>query len=378
MAARSDPDTLIDSIYAAVAEPVRLKEALGRIVAAVNACGAHLVGVDRKTREVVLSSITGLPSLGEVDYNERYARVDPRLPICFHARVGEWISCHEYLPQAFVDENEFFQDFYVPYGCRFMSAVKLVDNDRWAAILGVHRGVRQQPLPAEAFRLLNRLTPHLQRALGLIEKSARLQTQRSVIKATLDGLAHGALVCDTRGQIYVANDPALALLADGDGLSLREDRIWAHEARAQARLTELLSQSGHSSTAGATQVQRALAVPRLSRLPSYQLIFRKVESQRSAFAFEGQWLWSVLISDPNGAKVPTALALAVLYDLTPAEARLATLVTKGYTPERVAEEHCANLATVRSQLSSLFSKTGTRHQAELVRLFSSVPQFHEP
>jgi DNA-binding CsgD family transcriptional regulator len=238
--------------------------------------------------------------------------------------------------------------------------------------------VRQEPLPAEAFRLLNRLTPHLQRALGLIEKSGRLQTQRSVIKATLDGLEHGALVCDTRGQIYVANDPALALLAAGDGLTLREDRIGAHEARAQAKLTEVLSQSGNSSTAGATQFQRALAVPRRSRLPSYQLILRKVESQRSAFAFEGQWLWSVLISDPNGAKVPTALALAVLYDLTPAEARLATLVTKGYTPERAAEENCAHLATVRSQLSSLFSKTGTRRQGELVRLFSSVPQFHEP
>ena len=60
--------------------------------------------------------------------------------------------------------------------------------------------------------------------------------------------------------------------------------------------------------------------------------------------------------------------LAELFQLSPAERRLAELLAQGLAPE-----HCANVLnisinTVRTQLRALFRKTNTERQAELVSL----------
>jgi DNA-binding CsgD family transcriptional regulator len=57
-----------------------------------------------------------------------------------------------------------------------------------------------------------------------------------------------------------------------------------------------------------------------------------------------------------------------LYRLTPAESRVAAAMALGQTVEEIAAANRVTEATLRSQLRSIFSKTGTRRQADLVRL----------
>lgn len=60
----------------------------------------------------------------------------------------------------------------------------------------------------------------------------------------------------------------------------------------------------------------------------------------------------------------------MLYGLTPAEARLALGLLQRDTPADYAERHQLSLATVKTHLRNLFAKTGTRRQADLMRLLS--------
>jgi DNA-binding CsgD family transcriptional regulator len=55
-----------------------------------------------------------------------------------------------------------------------------------------------------------------------------------------------------------------------------------------------------------------------------------------------------------------------LYDLTPAEARIARGIASGKTVNDLASEAGLAAGTVRQQLKSVFSKTGVSRQAELV------------
>lgn len=66
-------------------------------------------------------------------------------------------------------------------------------------------------------------------------------------------------------------------------------------------------------------------------------------------------------------------ALRQLYALTPSEARLAERLMAGDTPERAAEALGVTVATVRTYLASIFRKTETNRQAELVRLLTAPP-----
>ena len=67
-----------------------------------------------------------------------------------------------------------------------------------------------------------------------------------------------------------------------------------------------------------------------------------------------------------------AQALALLYDLTPAEVRVFESVVAGATPAEIAARLGLAPSTVKTHLLRVFDKTGCRRQADLVRLASSL------
>jgi DNA-binding CsgD family transcriptional regulator len=70
---------------------------------------------------------------------------------------------------------------------------------------------------------------------------------------------------------------------------------------------------------------------------------------------------------------PSEELLGALFGLTRAEARLARGVLTGSTAGEYARQAGVRMATVRTQLHSIFIKTGVTRQAELVALLSRVP-----
>jgi DNA-binding CsgD family transcriptional regulator len=82
---------------------------------------------------------------------------------------------------------------------------------------------------------------------------------------------------------------------------------------------------------------------------------------------------AVFISDPaQGAKtVPEVLRR--LYGLTKAESRLVVLLLEGESIDVAARELGISAPTARTQLKSVFQKTGTGRQSDLIRLVMSGP-----
>lgn len=64
--------------------------------------------------------------------------------------------------------------------------------------------------------------------------------------------------------------------------------------------------------------------------------------------------------------------MAALYRLTPGEAALVKALANGTTIEAFAETRQVSLATVKTQLQSVFAKTNTRRQSDLMRLVYSI------
>jgi len=65
-------------------------------------------------------------------------------------------------------------------------------------------------------------------------------------------------------------------------------------------------------------------------------------------------------------------ALAVLYDLTPAEVRVLELLAAGSAQAAIAEALGVAPSTVKSHVLRIFDKTGCRRQVDLVRLASKL------
>jgi DNA-binding CsgD family transcriptional regulator len=80
-----------------------------------------------------------------------------------------------------------------------------------------------------------------------------------------------------------------------------------------------------------------------------------------------------LIGDPERAQRLPFETMRSVYGLTPAEAKLALLLLEGKSISEAAHENEVTKDTVRSQVKSIFLKTGTRRQGELIGLLSSIP-----
>ena len=82
---------------------------------------------------------------------------------------------------------------------------------------------------------------------------------------------------------------------------------------------------------------------------------------------------AVLVLTP--VTLPRALPVELvqsLFDLTPAEARVARSLSAGETVENIASIGGVSLNTIRTQVRGVLEKTGCRRQAEVVALLSGI------
>jgi DNA-binding CsgD family transcriptional regulator len=70
--------------------------------------------------------------------------------------------------------------------------------------------------------------------------------------------------------------------------------------------------------------------------------------------------------------VPPEALLRRLFELTPAEARLAQGLSRGESLEEVAQALNVKMSTARTQLAAIFGKTQTGRQARLVAMLSRL------
>ena len=81
-----------------------------------------------------------------------------------------------------------------------------------------------------------------------------------------------------------------------------------------------------------------------------------------------------MASDHHGLAPPIdSSMLYAVFGLSPAECRIATLLAEGLSLKQIAEVQGTQHDTVRKQLRSIYQKTATNRQPELIRLLLHLP-----
>ena len=80
-----------------------------------------------------------------------------------------------------------------------------------------------------------------------------------------------------------------------------------------------------------------------------------------------------LVAPLDRRRFATVRQLMALFNLSAAEARLARALCHGDSLDEYATDQGLKLPTVKTQLRSVFAKTGTERQASLIRLLSGIP-----
>ena len=250
-----------------------------------------------------------------------------------------------------------YQDFLVPRGCAAAAGTYVAGLDADALILSVE-GFADRAAVHAAIPYLDTLRPHLARAAQLSSQFL-LERLRSQVSA-LEAIGVAACVVSGTGTLRAANQRFEAEL----GHVAFDMRTGVHVAdkdadRLLARALEALRRDEFSGCSIALRDGEAGASRVLHLLP--------IKGEASDLFVRASAL--LVISDPRKLIQVSNGLLHSLFDLTPAEARLASRLCRPDSAlKEIAAEHGVSLSTVQSQLKSVLAKTGAAGQVDLVRL----------
>lgn len=206
-----------------------------------------------------------------------------------------------------------------------------------------------------------------ERLAVLREYVAGLESDKQLVSTALDRVPVAMAVVDKLGNIRHLNRAARAIIEAKDGVSAIRGRLVAarreEQSKLQQRLSALLEKPRDKETGwAALQVEREAGTPWLILLtPLSGMASTRITSAGPAD------LAIVMITDPLQPVRASATVLQQLHGLTPAESEVLGRLTDGMRLSDIAEDLGVGIETVRTQLKSIFGKTGTSRQAELVR-----------
>ena len=298
-----------------------------------------------------------------VHYREQFFAIDPfvNLP------PGKVVTQRELVPDEELLRSEYYLNYLKPIGLFHILGVDTVEPDGMEARLRIARRQGEAAFDESHKALCETLLPHLRRAIQIHARINRTESERDLYAGAVDQLAVATLILDERRRLLNFNSMAQSLLDRRDGLQVVKDTLTVGNRGVNRQLQTLLDEAIAAQRAGITGMARALRVPRPSGLPDLGLVIRPVPVSEWA---EGQSspCVAVFVSDPQQQESASQQLLSELFQLTPAESRLAIKLARGLSLAQLSEEQNISQHTARAQLKSVFAKTGVTRQAELVRL----------
>jgi DNA-binding CsgD family transcriptional regulator len=355
-----DFGSLTDALMAAAIDAKRWDAAMDAAAKATGSFGAVLLPTRGRAplvpkSESLQSSTDAYVREGWVHRDVRYGAV-PAL-----SRRGASSELDFTTPEEMA-RSPFYQEFLRPHNLQWFALVKFGDGeDFWG--LSIQRTLAQGPFsPSEISRLATlsrRLASaaELARAFGF----ARVEAALGAFEASQSPVA----MIDRMGEVVRLNPSAERLL--GPELQILRRRIVSASRDATAALDRALHQL--IWLRGPEALQRPVVLPRQGRRPIVAYPSRLPGAVREGFALCHGF---VVFVDLEARLGPVAGDLTRVFGLTPAEARLADRLLREESLEAAAERLGVAYGTARNQLKSVYQKTDTHGQGQLIALMARL------
>jgi DNA-binding CsgD family transcriptional regulator len=279
------------------------------------------------------------------------------------AAIGSHVVTEQQLERSFI-YNEYLRQVDVYH---LVGTVVPMDGG-WHATLGFHRPRDAEDFSPDEAQRLQRLMPHVQRAL---EVQRRLQHADQIdrsVHSVLDRLSLGVIVLSATGRLVLANAAADGILRSADGLVRTPEGLHASHKEDDRRLQALIGGLRRGLRAG-SPAGGHLQLRRPSGQRAYSVMV--APGAPSMANGKGEPTILVFVSDPGEKIVSDLAVLADLFGFPPAEARLVLGLLSGTALPEFARQAGVTHNTARTLLARAMARTETRSQLELVLLVAA-------
>jgi DNA-binding CsgD family transcriptional regulator len=346
-----------------IVDPSMWPAAMETICRAVGATGAMLLQSDARTFDVprTLSVDEALKHYFQASFHLTDIRAERGVPLVLKGSPvvidQDFITAEEMRSDPMYNENLFAFGFQWFAGVGFSAGSAL-----WC--LSIQRTVAEGPFGNPDKRVLAALSQRLTEVATLSTAVGRIAL--SSASNALNAVRQAAIAIDRFGIVLDANKAAQVLF--DDHIHIKNRRLFMDDRRARSCLEQLLGRLRITPDTAAFPCE-PIVIRRDRKGPVVVRVLPIHGAARTPFLGARAMLTIAVIEPKSG---PGAALLSKAFGLTPAEAKLASIVSEGTSPERAAEQLGISRETARSQLKAVFAKTATHRQSELVALLSRL------
>jgi len=363
----SAPADLIDLIYEAAAVPELWPAVLLQLCGMAGAHAGALTSMDASglagyiATETYQAAYRDYWQHGNAVANVRLERSLRDYPMAFSSDL-------ELCSEAELATDPLYVRFLRPYGLEWTAGtvIPVPSGDMLVFDLATREGAGR--FTREAMRLLDRIRPHLARAALLSHRLGRRAAASQAAAMQLIGLpsavwGHSARLL-AANELFEALAPRLQFAAFGR-LAFADPEV---ERLVQAAMASIGSE--------AEPAVRSIPIPATPDAPA--LVVHLLPVRRGGGDIFVQAEGVIVVTPVAVPAAPLTQVLMGLFDLTPAEAKVARGIAAGLDVRQLATMLALSRETVRSQLKAVLAKTGTRRQAELGLMLSGARPLPDP
>lgn len=358
-------DALVADLYLSLLDPDLLPDAVQKANTALESDLCHVVGFTPQGRETVrIFTERDMGTVGDL-YAGYYNRIDPRRQFIETAAVGVAYRCSAFYDARYVSGSEFYQDFLIPQGFRYVIGSCLYRSAEQNIFVAFNHRRGRRDFCADEEQFIKLYIGHLSRTVGAIVKLEPV-AQALDSETALEALQYGVLGVTSAGAIAYTNPRAEAFLLSHLHCAVARGRLRDGTILGSAVGQVLADGQPRSLVMAGAATEPPLFISVIRAKPgAAQALVRGGDSVRSCTR--------VMLIMRAGLDAPAPSQLMAMFGLSPAEARLAHQVAGGLSLHDYADRFHVSVATARTQLRAVLRKTGAGRQQDLLRLLAAIP-----
>jgi DNA-binding CsgD family transcriptional regulator len=366
----ADHKPIIDALYANILSIDGFSGALSKFQGVFETEQSWLVTWDRSNDLIRVDGTAGIIPEFQADYEAHYQFTDPAKENFTNIAVGDWWVDSQQMGMARMKSSAFHQDFLRSYDmASYMGSPILRDSEQEVA-LSFLKSSRQGVFTTANTLAINAIIPHLRNAVRIRERMMELATTVSLSRQLLQHLSFGVAVIDDTLRVVLHNLSGEKWLR-----SLGPKRRWAHRHPGLGAAFQDLIRAACRSGAQASTRARILADNGESSC--VMVVLPLPAAHRFSVAWQRPAAL-VTFYEPERVSKILGKVLREIYGLSNSEVRLAMKMAAGRRLQDVGAELAITRETTRSTLKSVFRKTGTNSQSQLVRLLTLLSTIDAP
>jgi DNA-binding CsgD family transcriptional regulator len=373
-------DEVVRNLYEAAAGLIPWPQALGTLHREMNCSGVQLVAVDKIDGRLVMSEQPTAEMLpanidGTLDHVREYHRHDPHMVYAATLPIGVVMHTASSFPAEKWESHPFYREYWSAYGVRELIAAKVAEDDRHIVMLGMTRTNEMPMYTSNDLKILERYVSHLASAYRIVRHLGVLQASAQAGLALIEASARPMLLIDAEQNIVTSNAPARRILKTRSVIYDQSGKLRYRSSESAAALRSSLTELQISSDSALDNTYRRRVAVRLDGGgATREILLCSLWAMRPAATMGvfGQSTVVLLTIASNSIGTVDSVFLSSMFDLTPAEAKVAVALVGGRDLQTIATTHSVSLETIRSHLKAIFAKTGAHRQSELIAILLRV------